>query len=168
MVRSHCTMHYTWFIKMSMVCDLERECASFLRAWLMRRACTAICASPISPSSSARGTRAATWIRSPKQRLDDMFVRCFDQVFYPDSRICHSYSSILQKYVWDVRHIWAHLQLTLSTTMTSIDPLRIKVSVKLRACSPQSGCANSKSSVRTPRASANDGSKACSASINTQ
>jgi hypothetical protein len=33
---------------------------SLRRAWLMRRACMPICASPISPSSSARGTSAAT------------------------------------------------------------------------------------------------------------
>ena len=33
---------------------------NFLRAWLIKRACIPMTASPISPSSSARGTRAAT------------------------------------------------------------------------------------------------------------
>jgi hypothetical protein len=60
------------------------------------------------------------------------------------------------------------LTLTLSTTITSIEPLRIKVSTRLSACSPQSGCERSKFWVFTPIDSASDLSSACSASIKAQ
>lgn len=58
--------------------------------------------------------------------------------------------------------------LTLSTTTTSTEPLRIRVSTRLRACSPVSGWDSSKFSVLTPIISAREGSKACSASIKAQ
>lgn len=48
-------------MKMSSVSLLDKECVSFRSAWLINRACRAMWASPISPASSALGTRAATW-----------------------------------------------------------------------------------------------------------
>jgi hypothetical protein len=57
---------------------------------------------------------------------------------------------------------------TLSTTTTSIEPLRIKISARPRACSPQSGWDNNRCSALTPIDSANVGSRACSASIKAQ
>ena len=45
---------------MQVVLDLESEPASFRKAWDMRRACKPTVVSPISPSISARGTKAAT------------------------------------------------------------------------------------------------------------
>ena len=50
----------SWLMKMQVVFDLEREPASLRRAWLMRRAWRPTVVSPISPSISALGTRAAT------------------------------------------------------------------------------------------------------------
>ena len=47
-------------MKMHVVLDLEREPASLRSAWLMRRAWRPTVESPISPSISARGVRAAT------------------------------------------------------------------------------------------------------------
>jgi hypothetical protein len=44
----------------TMVLDLEIELVSLRSAWLIRRACRPGSWSPMSPSSSARGTRAAT------------------------------------------------------------------------------------------------------------
>src|SRR2546426_4768753 len=45
---------------MQVVFDLARIAVSLRNAWLMRRACMPIVAIPISPSSSALGTSAAT------------------------------------------------------------------------------------------------------------
>ena len=47
-------------MKTTMVCDLEIAAVSLRNAWDISRACSPICGSPISPSSSARGTSAAT------------------------------------------------------------------------------------------------------------
>ena len=49
-----------WLMKMQVVFDLESDPASLRRAWLIRRAWRPTVVSPISPSISARGTRAAT------------------------------------------------------------------------------------------------------------
>ncbi len=49
-----------WLMKMTVVLLLEMVAVSFRSAWLISRACTPMCASPISPSISARGTSAAT------------------------------------------------------------------------------------------------------------
>ncbi len=49
-----------WLMKMRLVFDFETIAVSLRRAWDIRRACSPICASPISPSISALGTRAAT------------------------------------------------------------------------------------------------------------
>ena len=49
-----------WLMKMTQVLLLAMVPVSLRSAWLMRRACTPMWASPISPSSSARGTSAAT------------------------------------------------------------------------------------------------------------
>ena len=49
-----------WLMKITSVFDLEIEAVSLRSAWLIRRACRPGSESPISPSSSARGTRAAT------------------------------------------------------------------------------------------------------------
>ena len=87
-----------WLMKMTSVFDLEMVPVSLRSAWLISRACRPTWASPISPSSSARGVSAATE----------------------------------------------------STTMTSTAPERTSISVISSACSPQSGCDTSRSSVRTP------------------
>ena len=50
----------TWLMKIKLVFDLETMPASLRRACDMSRACSPICASPMSPSSSDRGTSAAT------------------------------------------------------------------------------------------------------------
>ena len=47
-------------MKMSVVCVRCAAPVSLRSAWLMSRACKPTCASPISPSISARGTSAAT------------------------------------------------------------------------------------------------------------
>ena len=47
-------------MKITMVFDLLIEAVSLRSAWLIRRACMPGCTSPISPSSSERGTSAAT------------------------------------------------------------------------------------------------------------
>ena len=47
-------------MKMQVVLDLDSEPASLRRAWDIRRAWRPTVVSPISPSISARGTRAAT------------------------------------------------------------------------------------------------------------
>jgi hypothetical protein len=49
-----------WLMKMTRVRDLEMVEVSLRSAWLMRRAWRPTWLSPISPSISARGTRAAT------------------------------------------------------------------------------------------------------------
>ena len=49
-----------WLMKMTTQCEREMAAVSFLSAWLMRRACRPTWASPISPSSSALGVKAAT------------------------------------------------------------------------------------------------------------
>ena len=49
-----------WLMKITSVLDLEIEAVSLRSAWLIRRACRPAASSPISPSISARGTRAAT------------------------------------------------------------------------------------------------------------
>ena len=49
-----------WLMKMTMQRDFEIEAVSLRSAWLISRACNPTWLSPISPSSSARGTRAAT------------------------------------------------------------------------------------------------------------
>ena len=49
-----------WLMKITMQRDLAIEAVSFLSAWLISRACRPTWVSPISPSSSARGTSAAT------------------------------------------------------------------------------------------------------------
>ena len=49
-----------WLMKIRLVPLFETMAVSFRRAWDIRRACRPICASPISPSISALGTRAAT------------------------------------------------------------------------------------------------------------
>ena len=49
-----------WLMKMTMQREREIEPVSLRSAWLIRRACRPTWESPISPSSSARGTRAAT------------------------------------------------------------------------------------------------------------
>ena len=49
-----------WLIKTTEVFVLLTIPASLRSAWLINRACKPICWSPISPSISARGTRAAT------------------------------------------------------------------------------------------------------------
>ncbi len=50
----------SWFVKTSAVLDRLTAPVSFRSAWLMRRAWIPTKLSPISPSISARGTRAAT------------------------------------------------------------------------------------------------------------
>jgi hypothetical protein len=50
----------SWLMKIRDVLLFETIAVSFRSAWLIRRACSPICASPISPSSSERGTSAAT------------------------------------------------------------------------------------------------------------
>lgn len=47
-------------MKMTVVCDLASEPVILRSALDMRRACRPICMSPMSPSSSALGTSAAT------------------------------------------------------------------------------------------------------------
>ena len=47
-------------MKITIVREREIEAVSLRSAWLISRACEPGCTSPISPSSSARGTRAAT------------------------------------------------------------------------------------------------------------
>src|SRR6266511_4058474 len=47
-------------MNITVVFVFEIEPVSLRSAWLMRRACRPMCASPISPSISARGTSAAT------------------------------------------------------------------------------------------------------------
>ncbi|MNY29373.1 hypothetical protein D3C86_1634090 [compost metagenome] len=54
------TFSRSWLMKMTMALDLPMVAVSFRRAWLMRRACRPTWVSPMSPSSSALGTRAAT------------------------------------------------------------------------------------------------------------
>jgi hypothetical protein len=49
-----------WLMKMTIAREREIEPVNFRNAWLIRRACSPIWLSPISPSSSARGTSAAT------------------------------------------------------------------------------------------------------------
>ena len=49
-----------WLMKMQHALDLAMAAVSLRSAWLMRRACRPMNWSPISPSISARGTRAAT------------------------------------------------------------------------------------------------------------
>lgn len=51
----------TWFININIVCDSDKEWLNLRSAWLINLACIAMWASPISPSSSPLGTRAATW-----------------------------------------------------------------------------------------------------------
>src|SRR5436189_224510 len=48
-----------WLMKTRQVFDLDTLAVSLRSAWLIRRACRPTCVSPISPSSSALGTRAA-------------------------------------------------------------------------------------------------------------
>lgn len=50
----------TWFININIVCDSDKEWLNLRSAWLINLACIAMWASPISPSSSPLGTRAAT------------------------------------------------------------------------------------------------------------
>ena len=50
----------SWLMKMAMVLDLLRLAVSLRRAWLISRAWRPTWVSPISPSISARGVRAAT------------------------------------------------------------------------------------------------------------
>ena len=50
----------SWLMKMQVVFDFEGVVPSFRRACDIRRACRPTLLSPISPSISARGTRAAT------------------------------------------------------------------------------------------------------------
>ena len=47
-------------MKMTIVCEREIEAVSLRNAWLIKRACRPGWLSPISPSISARGVRAAT------------------------------------------------------------------------------------------------------------
>jgi hypothetical protein len=49
-----------WLMKMAQVFDFAMEPVSLRSAWLIRRACRPTWESPISPSISAFGTRAAT------------------------------------------------------------------------------------------------------------
>ena len=49
-----------WLMKMTMHLDLEIEAVSLRSAWLISRACRPGRLSPISPSISALGVRAAT------------------------------------------------------------------------------------------------------------
>ena len=49
-----------WLMKITQVFDLETIPVSLRSAWDISRACSPTAASPISPSSSARGTSAAT------------------------------------------------------------------------------------------------------------
>ena len=49
-----------WLMKIRQVFDLETTPVSLRRACDIRRACTPMCESPISPSSSDFGTSAAT------------------------------------------------------------------------------------------------------------
>ena len=49
-----------WLMKITIVFDLLIEAVSLRSAWLISRACRPGSASPISPSSSAFGTSAAT------------------------------------------------------------------------------------------------------------
>jgi len=55
------TVADTWFIKINIHCESDKEWHNFRRAWLINLACIAMWASPISPSSSPLGTRAATY-----------------------------------------------------------------------------------------------------------
>ena len=50
----------SWLMKMAMVSDFDSVPVSLRRAWDMSRACRPTWVSPISPSISARGVRAAT------------------------------------------------------------------------------------------------------------
>ena len=50
----------SWLMKMQVVLDLASEPASLRSAWLIKRACRPTVVSPISPSISARGVKAAT------------------------------------------------------------------------------------------------------------
>ncbi|CDD29252.1 unknown [Firmicutes bacterium CAG:94] len=54
------TFSRSWLMKMATQLDLEMAPASLRRAWLISRACKPTWESPISPSISARGTKAAT------------------------------------------------------------------------------------------------------------
>src|ERR1700754_631996 len=49
-----------WLMKITMVLERLIEAVSLRSAWLIKRACSPGIWSPISPSSSARGTSAAT------------------------------------------------------------------------------------------------------------
>jgi hypothetical protein len=49
-----------WLMKIKHVCDFATVAVSFRNACDINRACRPTCVSPISPSSSARGTSAAT------------------------------------------------------------------------------------------------------------
>ncbi len=87
-----------WLMKIKQVFDWATIAVSLRSAWDIRRACKPGSESPISPSSSARGTSAATE----------------------------------------------------STTITSTPFDRTKASAISSACSPESGCEISMSSIFTP------------------
>lgn len=63
-------MRPTWLINNKIDWDKEREWLNFRRAWLINLAWRAICASPISPSSSLLGTKAATCNGEEKLKRD--------------------------------------------------------------------------------------------------
>ena len=54
------TFSRIWLVNRHIVLDLPRMAASFRSAWLINRACIPMVAMPMSPSSSALGTSAAT------------------------------------------------------------------------------------------------------------
>ena len=54
------TFSRSWFMNMTQVWDFATTPASLRSAWLISLACKPTCESPISPSSSALGTSAAT------------------------------------------------------------------------------------------------------------
>ena len=54
------TFSRIWLVKTQVVLALARMAVSFRNAWLISRACMPMVAMPISPSSSALGTSAAT------------------------------------------------------------------------------------------------------------
>ena len=61
----------SWLMKMAHVRDRLMLPVSLRRAWDMRRACSPMWESPISPSSSAWGTRAATESRTMTSRAPE-------------------------------------------------------------------------------------------------
>ena len=82
-----------WLMKITIVLERLIEAVSLRSAWLIRRACRPGRLSPISPSSSARGTKAATEFddqhidrAGAHQRIGD-FERLFAGVRLRDQKV---------------------------------------------------------------------------------